>query len=83
MEEWGFVVRELKELRSFDETMLQALDEYLEKDKVGAAADFARQAIVFDEGGFYIDLDFYIKEWDINVNKVFDFFGFKCNEFGN
>lgn len=42
MEEWGFIVRELKELASFDETMASALEEYALKDKVGAAADFAR-----------------------------------------
>ena len=58
--------------------LTEALEEYCEVDKVGAAADFARQAIVHDEGGFYLDLDFSIREWDIRLNKVFDFFGFKC-----
>jgi len=60
MEEWGFIVRELHELPSFDSVLTEALEEYCEVDKVGAAADFARQAIVHDEGGFYLDLDFSI-----------------------
>lgn len=58
MEAWGFIIRELKELSSFDTVMTEALEEYCEIDKVGAAADFARQAIIHDEGGFYLDLDF-------------------------
>lgn len=42
MEAWGFIIRELKELSSFDTVMTEALEEYCEIDKVGAAADFAR-----------------------------------------
>lgn len=29
----------------------------------------------------YLDLDLYITEWDVNINKIFDFFGFDCLEF--
>ena len=61
--------------------MMEALIDYADTDRVGAAADFARMAINYEEGGFYIDLDFWLKEWDININKIFDFFGFKCGEY--
>eukprot|EP00347_Sterkiella_histriomuscorum_P022458 403338414 len=81
MEESGFIVRELTELQIFDDVMLEALIDYIETDRVGAAADFARMAINYETGGFYIDLDFWLKEWDMNINKIFDFFGFKCGEF--
>lgn len=61
--------------------MLEALIDYCDTDRVGAAADFARMAINYEVGGFYIDLDFWLKEWDVNVHKLFDFFGFRCGEF--
>lgn len=83
MEECGYIVRELTELKIFDDVMLEALIEYSETDRVGAAADFARMAIIYEEGGFYIDLDFWLEEWDINIHRIFDFFGFKYLEFGN
>lgn len=78
MESRGFVVKELSELEIFDGVMMEALIDYADTDRVGAAADFARMAIVYEEGGFYIDLDFWLKEWDIKIHKLFDFFGFKC-----
>lgn len=81
MESRGFIVKELNELQIFDDVMKDALIAYADSDRVGAAADFARMAIIYEEGGFYIDLDFWLKEWDIRINKIFDFFGFKCGEY--
>lgn len=81
MESKGFIVREITELKAFDQTLMKALDEYVYYDKVGAAADFVRQAIIYEEGGFYMDLDFYLTKWDIKINQIFDFFGFKCGEY--
>ncbi|CDW71395.1 UNKNOWN [Stylonychia lemnae] len=83
MESIGYVVRELKELQIFDGVLLEALNYYQDTDRVGAAADFVRMAINYEEGGFYIDLDFYLDKWDIQIHKYFDFFGFRCVEFNN
>jgi hypothetical protein len=83
MEDIGYVVRELSELKVFNNVLLEALDDYIETDRVGAAADFVRMAINYEVGGFYIDLDFWLIEWDMNINKIFDFFGFKCVEFNS
>ena len=37
--------------------------------------------IVHDEGGLYMDLDFYIAKWDKKLNYYFDFHGFRDKEF--
>ena len=54
MESIGYTVRELKELKIFDGLLLDALNYYQETDRVGAAADFVRMAINYEEGGFYL-----------------------------
>lgn len=46
------------------------------KGKVGAAADFARQVVIYEEGGLYLDLDFYLTKWDNQIHYYFDFLGF-------
>ena len=42
MEANGLIVRDLTELPSFDQTLTRALNDYVDSDRVGAAADFAR-----------------------------------------
>eukprot|EP00347_Sterkiella_histriomuscorum_P019312 403342133 len=82
MEKHGFIVRELKEIKSMREGQLkQYIDDYLVEDRAGAASDVARMAIMYEEGGFYIDMDFYLFKWDANVNRVFDFFGISQSQF--
>lgn len=48
---------------------------------VGTACDLLRIMIIHDEGGLYLDMDFYIEEWDHQLNYYFDFYGFRDKEF--
>lgn len=53
----------------------------IDGQEVGKACDVARMLIVYDQGGLYLDLDFYIEDWDHKLNYYFDFFGFRETEF--
>jgi mannosyltransferase OCH1-like enzyme len=70
-EDNGHVVRELKELPSYDEVIGKSMDEYTEF-RFGAAADIVRQVIIYDEGGLYLDIDAFIREWDNEWLHYFD-----------
>jgi hypothetical protein len=72
----GFIVRELRELKSFDQEW-QKIFSYLLDDSngMGFAIDLARMLITHEEGGLYMDLDFVISEWDSQIHHYFDFFG--------
>eukprot|EP00347_Sterkiella_histriomuscorum_P005457 403356542 len=75
-EENGIIIRELKELPSFQGVNLEAFNQFIRQEKVVAASDFARMMILYDHGGFYTDLDFFIDEFDIKTNQILDFVGF-------
>ena len=47
------------------------MDEYCPV-RFGAAADIARQVIIHDEGGLYMDIDAFIQEWDDEWLYYFD-----------
>lgn len=82
MESIGYKTREIKELPSFPKYE-QILREKIEDgDSAGAAADIARVIIALDEGGLYLDLDFFIEDWSIELNHLFDFVGFGTHDFG-
>eukprot|EP00347_Sterkiella_histriomuscorum_P018359 403345806 len=70
-EEHGMKVRELHTLPSYDEVITKSMDKYMEF-RFGAAADIARQVILYDEGGLYLDIDAFIKEWDDKWLYYFD-----------
>ncbi len=70
-EDNGHIVRELHELPSFDKTIAKIMDEYYPV-RFGAAADVARQVIIYDEGGLYLDIDAFIGHWDDQWLYYFD-----------
>lgn len=45
------------------------------------AGDIVRMLIVSEMGGLYMDLDFYIQEWNDNIHHYFDFVGFNNCEY--
>jgi len=65
------IVRELHTLPSYDEVITKSMNEYMEF-RFGAAADIARQVILYDEGGLYLDIDAFIKEFDDEWLYYFD-----------
>eukprot|EP00347_Sterkiella_histriomuscorum_P009314 403341678 len=76
MERAGYVVKELRELQVFQSGLLKiALNKYIDENKPGAASDFVKSAIIFEKGGFYQDLDFWLTEWDIRIHRALDYFG--------
>ncbi|CDW78564.1 UNKNOWN [Stylonychia lemnae] len=78
----GVEVRELKELPNYKGQIRETIDNYMiDGIGVGVACDILRMLINYDEGGLYLDMDFYIEEWDANLNYYFDFFGFRDREF--
>ena len=84
VESEGYQVREFKELKSMDATLSEAMEEYTtvrERRAAGAAADFARLEVLFEMGGFYMDFDFYLTKYSIEMLKIFDFAGFSYQEF--
>ena len=68
-------------MKVFDGIIGEAANEYFENERAGAASDFVKIAINYEVGGFFIDLDFWIEEWDMNVMRLFDFFGFNQVQF--
>lgn len=59
----GIKVRDLRELPSYDAEIAKVIDKYT-ISRFGAAADIARQIVIYDEGGVYLDIDAFVKEWD-------------------
>jgi mannosyltransferase OCH1-like enzyme len=72
-EEHGFIVKELKELSRevYDELVESVVDSYAD-ERFGAAADISRFAILNDQGGFYMDMDFAPVIWDNEILYYFD-----------
>lgn len=82
MKSIGVEVRELSELPGYYSEYKEIFDYYMiDGLGVGKACDLARMLIVYNEGGLYLDLDFYIEEWDANLNYYFDFYGLRDIEF--
>ena len=75
MAESGYIIRELKELKGFTGFIEEIVVEQLKLNRFGAASDLAKIFIIYEEGGFLLDLDFYIVDWDIQINYLFDFYG--------
>ncbi|CDW91610.1 UNKNOWN [Stylonychia lemnae] len=72
----GVIVKELKDLKLFDDRAKFQFDFYLQDSKAAAAAsDLMRGVVVAEYGGIYFDNDFVIDEWDYNINYLFDYFG--------
>jgi hypothetical protein len=71
--EHGFIVRELRELSKdiYDDVIEEVVTSYL-GERFGAAADIARFAILNSEGGFYMDMDFFVNAWDNEMLHYFD-----------
>lgn len=62
--------------------MAEALDVYLTKEGAAVkASDIARVALVYELGGFYVDLDLWLSKWDMNLMKIFDHVAFAYQEF--
>lgn len=79
MEEVGYIVRELRELEIYKD-FKDDIEERLSSFRFASANDIARMLIIFTEGGFYLDNNAFVKEWDIQINLNFDFYGFSWNE---
>lgn len=76
VESEGYEVRELKELKSMDSVLTEALEDYTtvrERRAAGAAADIARMAVLYEMGGIYMDFDYYLTKFSMDTLKVFDF----------
>ena len=78
-ESHGFIMRDLRELKGFDDFWKGVFKYYLDNSpaSIGLICDLARMLIVIEEGGFYLDLDFYLESWDQNMMHYFDFFSFR------
>ncbi len=66
-------MKELRELprEAYDETFEALISQYSDQ-RFGAAADLARFATLYDQGGFYMDMDFQVKKWDNEIMHYFD-----------
>lgn len=83
MESIGYTTREIRELPSYPkyEKILKSMIHG--NIRAGAAADLSRVIIAYDEGGLYLDLDFYINAWSTELHYLFDLVGFATPEHGH
>jgi mannosyltransferase OCH1-like enzyme len=56
---------------NYDSEMDMIIRDY-ESERYGAAADIARMLIMYEEGGFYLDLDLFVNVWDNELLHYFD-----------
>ncbi|CDW71225.1 UNKNOWN [Stylonychia lemnae] len=76
-EQMGFRIKLLSELKEMKIQRVQKQFSYYLEDlrMIGAASDFIRGIIVKENGGVYLDNDYYFESWDYNINYYFDFLG--------
>lgn len=78
----GFEVREMRELKSYDNAFAQLFDHYLADFKgIGVACDAARMIINYDLGGLYLDMDAFYPQYSAELHYIFDFWGYYDKEF--
>ena len=79
-EDYGFIVREISELKELKGPIKDIINEFYDHEKIVSIADIVRNIILYEEGGFYLDIDFYIEKYSIEIHKLFDFFGFTLKQ---
>ena len=69
----GFIIMELRDLpRNVYDPVLEGLvDSYLE-ERFGAASDIIRFMILYVHGGFYMDMDYFVRKFDNEILYYFD-----------
>lgn len=83
LEDMGIVVREFKELPSYDAEMDLIIKDYMvDAFRVGAASDIARLVVMNEEGGLYVDLDIALNKYDNRLHYLFDLVAFYSKEPG-
>ena len=70
-EDHGFIVKELRQLHTYD-AQLDIIIKDMQSERFGAGADIARFAVLYEEGGFYLDHDLFLRQWDNQVLHYFD-----------
>ena len=76
-EERGIKVRELKELSTFKGIFVDYYNYYVVGGRsVMRYCDIIKSMILFDEGGLYMDLDYWVEEWSADIHYHFDLFTF-------
>ena len=69
----GFIIKEISELPSdvYDPIMEGIVNSYLE-ERIGAASDLIRFMVLYVHGGFYMDMDYFVREFDNEIIYYFD-----------
>eukprot|EP00347_Sterkiella_histriomuscorum_P023346 403334996 len=72
LEDNGFIIRELNQL-TMDAFVLKRINILIEDGQLVQSADVARNLILAQEGGMYIDTDISIEQWDNEILYASDF----------
>ena len=69
----GFIIMELRDLPKnvYDPVLEGLVDSYLE-ERFGAASDIIRFMILYVYGGFYLDMDYFVRKFDNEILYYFD-----------
>ncbi|CDW77918.1 UNKNOWN [Stylonychia lemnae] len=73
----GVIVREIEELKYFNDEKIQKQYQYYicDIEAIAAASDLIRIVAVLEFGGIYFDNDLTIWKWNYDIHYYFDFFG--------
>ena len=69
----GFINKEIKDLPKhiYDPFMEELLTSYLQ-ERLGAVSDLVRFMVLYEYGGFYMDMDYFVREFDNEILYYFD-----------
>ena len=69
----GFIIKEINELpiHVYDPFFEELVTSYLE-ERIGSVSDLVRFLVLYENGGFYMDMDYFVREFDNEILYYFD-----------